>query len=80
MNNHIKYSFILDDQDSGLQKKHIEDTVVEFPTLVALKAANSVAGKTVNDIVASLITNGIKDGVEMHYNFFLFKVTVIKPE
>lgn len=56
-----------------------------FPPLVAFIAANPVLGLAVGAVVASIvdsiISSGIiKDGVEIHYNFFLFRVTVIRKQ
>ena len=60
----------------------IAGAVVAFPVLVAWIAANPISGVAVTAVVASIVDPvidiGTDDGVEIHYNFFLFSVTVAR--
>lgn len=59
--------------------------IATFPPLVAFVAANPVLGLAVGAIVVSVVdsivgSGIINDGLEIHYNFLLFRVTVVRKQ
>lgn len=56
--------------------------VAAFPPIVAFIAAHPIAGLTIAAIVSSVVDSaigfGVKNGLIVHYNFYMLKVTKVK--